>query len=206
MKCSAGILIAFAIVTLLFISTAANADAPALDCGDCVYYQPDPKDLYDLPHDKYYTWGMERKWAADQVVVFVKLTIFKLANWQAGEPNDLYIHLLDNDAPLGVKEYPDVDGGGDNFVGQGPLLVQYHNVSHIAETKTYEFTLAQIAELNTNAADGKFSLGIDPDCHFNNRGFCLKVCTELIPEPATMGLLSLGALPLLKRFRRRKKA
>ena len=52
------------------------------------------------------------------------------------------------------------------------------------------------------AADGRFALSFDPDCHFYNRGVELEIVTGLIPEPATFLLMSAGAaLPLFRRRR-----
>jgi hypothetical protein len=196
----------FVAALLVVAGSPAWADAPSLNCE---YLEPCPSDLYDLDHWKYYTWGIQTPWdTATEEAVFVKLTLTDIRNWQWNEPNDLYIHLLDN-APLGVKVYNDTDGGSDNFAGQGVLVLHLHNLSAYPQTITYDFTPQQVAALNAYAADGVFALGFDPDCHYYNNGVSLKICTQPkppVPEPTVMSMLGLGALPMLARFRRRRKA
>ena len=59
---------------------------------------------------------------------------------------------------------------------------------------TFTFNAAAISALNSYAADGNFGLGLDPDCHYYNRGVKLTVSTDYqpVPEPSTMLLFGLG--------------
>jgi len=86
---------------------------------------PSDADLGDLDHTRYYTWGMNRPWKSPEAATSATLSFSKIYNWD-NNSNVLYIHLLDT-APLGVKTYTDNQGGGDNFAGQGIVLVVYRN-------------------------------------------------------------------------------
>jgi hypothetical protein len=133
------------------------------------------------------------------------LSFDSIRNWD-NNPNVLYIHLLD-DGPLGVTKGYDGQGGGDNFAGQGLVLTIYQNLPRTPQDLSYSFTDDQIAALNDYAADGRFALGFDPDCHFWNCGVQLDVLTEIavVPEPATMTLLLVGGGLMALRRRRKQK-
>ncbi len=143
---------------------------------------PTPRDMYDLEHGKAYTWGVNTPWSAKESLVSATLTFKNIRDWTV-EPNTLYIHLLDNPA-LGVKTLTDYQGNGDYFASQGISLKTYSNLPTKAQTLTYSFTAQQLASLGSYAADGRFGLGLDPDCHFYNDGVSLNVQTCAVPLPS----------------------
>jgi hypothetical protein len=168
------------------------------------YFPPDPySELGELDHNKYYTWGIDVTWDTTlEEIVSASLLIDELENWN-DLPNDLYIHLLD-DAPLGVTVYTDWQGGGDNFAGQGILLVHYEDLSSSPEDKLYVFTDDELDVLNDYALDGRIAFGLDPDCHFYNDGVAFTVDMRPVPEPATLAIVGLaGALLVLARKARK---
>lgn len=151
---------------------------------------PNPADLYDLDHHRYYTWGINTPWESPDVAMNATLSFDNIRNWNDG-PNVLYIHLLDY-ARLGVRQGWDNQGGGDRFAGQGVVLEIYRNLPSTPQDLSYSFTPDQILALNSYAADGRFGLGFDPDCHFYNDGAQLNITTGLVPEPASIALLAIG--------------
>ena len=162
-------------------------------------FQPSPKDLWDLDHYKYYTWGISWSVPAGQTIVGASLFIDNINNWRV-EPNILYVNLLDN-PPVGVTVGTDNQGGGNAFSGQGiPLTTytDYNSYPGSAEDWIYTFTTAQVETLKSYVTNGVFGLGIDPDCHYYNDGITLTI--ETVPEPVT-ALLALPALGLLGRRR-----
>jgi len=168
---------------------------------------PPDKDLDDLNHYRYYTWGLDTPWSVVpdsdneyEQAAGASLSFKSIRNWN-DKPNVLYIHLLDY-APLGITKGYDGQGGGDNFADQGIVLRVYHNLPSTAQNLSYSFSEDQVTTLNEYAADGRFALGFDPDCHFYNCGVKLDVCTEVVPEPATMTMLVVGGLAALRRRRK----
>lgn len=144
-------------------------------------YYPSPIDLDDLPHDKYYAWGIDISEFAGFNIYEVVLNIYMITNWD-NNTNHLFIHLLD-DAPLGVTSYNDSnDDFVDAFVGQGALIDDYQdtNTKDVYETLTYEFSKidALIDSVNIYRANNVIAIGFDPDCHYYTCGIELTVKGE----------------------------
>lgn len=190
-------LVASLVSVLLLVSPAAWADFYSM--------VPSSPDLGDLDHYRYYTWGVDTPWPQTEAAAWAALSFTNIRNWTS-EANVLYVHLLEN-APAGVTAGWDNQGGGDAFQDQGVVLTVYHDLSATAQTLRYIFTEDQIAALNAFAADGRFALGFDPDCHFLNDGVQLEVATEVIPEPAALAVLALGggAIILGRRAKRARR-
>jgi hypothetical protein len=176
----------FAIVAGALLSCSA-----ASSFAGTYHFTPNPSDLYDLDHYKVYTWGINTPWdCEEEQICKVKLSFDCIRNWD-DEANVLYVHLLDW-AAKGVKVVDDDNQGeGDYFDGKGPELITYHNLPTYGQDLEYCFTDEEIAMLSDFAADGRFGLGFDPDCHFWNDGICLEIITckiPTIPLPAAAGM------------------
>ncbi len=188
-------------IAMLVATVFVALFAPAA-LADTISYHltPTPVDLYDLDHNQYYTWGINRPWDSNHQVVSAKLFFDNIANSDTTS-NVLYVSLL-NSGTLGVTVGTDNDASGNYFAALGSLLVTYTNLSTTPQDLTYTFTTSQLASLNSFAADGRFALGFDPDCHYFNDGISLDVTTASVPEPATMSVLAIGAVGALLRRRR----
>lgn len=167
-------------------------------------FTPIPGDLQDLNHDYAYAWGESWSLPAGETITGATLTIYGIENW-AYEPNAnwLYMHLADV-MPAGgyslsgeVKSYWDVFWSGDFWGSTGSYIATYTDNAVGAETISYDFAaLGLLDELTAYTADGNFALLFDPDCHFNNCGVEFKICTQPVPEPASILGLIMGCLPL----------
>ena len=184
---------------VLLGTTAAWADPP---------FQPNPPDMYDLPHEWYYTWGVE-EWhvPTGEAITSATLSIDNINDWTIESGDTLHIHLLNTDSgDVGVTAGYDGQNPSDAFAGQGVLLDvfvddneywshQAHRWVNPAEDYTYEFTQSDIAALTDYLSDGFFGMGFDPDCHYYNDGITLAIETAPAPIPAP-GAAVLGALGL----------
>lgn len=190
---------------ILWLPTAARAGSITL--------APVPPDLYDLDHNRYYSWGPTiDPEVAQQTITSAVLRFEDIRNWD-NDPNVLYVHLLDSAAP-GVTSYWDGEGGGDNLAGEGIELVTYTNLSSTPQDLEYELDLAELTKLNEFLdAGGDLGLGFDPDCHFYNNGLSLSLCYDEtppvplgdhVPEPTTVFavMVAIGGLGMYIHRRR----
>lgn len=188
-------------IVLMFTMGAVAASA-------AVYtFTPTPKDLGDLDHTKFFTWGIN--WThTSETITGATLKIFNIYDWQH-EVDSLYIHLLD--IPAGMSSGTDNETGGDKFAGQGKWITTwsdpYGDPSHKANL-TYDLgALGLLPNLQTYAADGSFGFGFDPDCHYYNDS--VQVCittrdTPTVPEPGMLSMLGLGLSGIALYLRKKK--
>ena len=140
-------------------------------------FEPSPSsDLWDLNHDKYYTWGIDWNLPQGETIAAATLSFDDVRNNDAGL-NDLYVQLLDS-ASNGVALGTDYQAPGNYFVNQGIQLYQGINLSNTAQDIDVIFNGGQIITLLDYLKDGNFGLGFDPDCHFYNCGVKLTVKGE----------------------------
>jgi hypothetical protein len=156
-------------------------------------YTPDPEDLGDLNHSKYFTWGIDVSELAGRQIIEVTLVLEYITNHNSGQ-NVLYMHLMD-DATLGVSSFGDNQSDFvDELAGEGPLIDAWvdNNGSSIRDTLEYDMsTLGLLDSARVFAEDDVLAVGFDPDCHYYNR--CVKLIIEADPlnaaEPTSWGLL-----------------
>jgi hypothetical protein len=190
-------------------------------------FRPYDADLGELPHDNYFTWGINWTKPATEAINSATLTYKHIWDWTE-ETDHLYTHLLDTVTdPNGPGTQPnwramtgyqtititsiDNQGGGDNFSGQGYAFDPWsdpkggHDGQYAADL-SYYIPLDKLPWL----ADGNFGFGIDPDCHYYNCGVECVVTT--VPKPSIpvpeantvlLAMLGTGSLAGLRRLRGR---
>jgi hypothetical protein len=169
--------------------------------------------LQDLPHEKYFKWGINWQLPAGDRVVGASLTLFDIYNWEGEADDRLWIHLLQG-ASAGIQSGVDNQATGSwfappNYSGENILLNEFANLPEGWRNRrdvTYAFDAAEVSAFNSYLSDGNFGLGLDPDCHYYNGGVKLDVETgripvRAVPEAGTFillaaGLAGMGALRL----------
>lgn len=82
----------------------------------------------DLDHNYYYSWRINWSLPAGETITGATLTFKNIWDWEYGEPDILYIHLLDNPPTLAttissnLSRGYDNESGGDYWNGKGPLI------------------------------------------------------------------------------------
>jgi len=198
----------FLTILILTLCFAFATDASAI----VHEFQPDPTDLYGLPHQYYFIWGIEWTPPEGEQIVGATFSIPQINNWNSAD-NILYVHLLDTVSPgvtwgwdgqgegdniddiaggnIHLFDYTDDDGDYGNSPPWGSIYYPFELPPDLPDEPGYNYVPDLINFINN---DGKFGIGLDPDCHFWNYGVYLHIETRAIPEPATIFLLASGLL------------
>jgi hypothetical protein len=169
-------------------------------------FTPADADLADLPHAKWFTWGINFTLAPDETITGAVLTYHNIYDWRV-EQDRLATHLLD-DPRSGIRSGNDMDGGQDYFVttysGTQTLVGNWNDPMGGYARKfdlVYDLgTLGLLDELNAYASSApnigraNFGFGIDPDCHYFNCGvtFVITTATNAVPAPGAVLLGGIG--------------
>lgn len=163
-----------------------------------------------------YEWGISGiSLAANQTISGATLQFTGLQLQISGNGNNVWASLL-NLNNTGLTTISDGDAVGDYFNGGissslykslGSSITFNSNLTTPAQTWTIDFAniTGALSVLNTDAADGIFDIGIDPDCHFTDTGitFTYTVSTTSVPDTATTMLLLGTSMLGLEIFRRK---
>jgi hypothetical protein len=169
---------------------------------------PSDADLEGLNHDNYYIWKVDYSPKPGEVITGATLFIDNINDWTNEQGDILYMRLLskaninkavaDGAVTVWLSDVyrgTDYQGGGDSLSSYGSLLTTYSdNNGSASQDFTYVFTGAQVTTLaGYVAADNRFGIGFDPDCHYYNDGISLTLNTAAIPAPGAIILASIGA-------------
>lgn len=169
-------------------------------------FNPRPIDLQDLPHQFFYTWGINFTIPQGEKLTGATLTYYNIYDWTKESDDRLFTHLLDNPT-AGVRAIRERDnqGGGDNFAGQGTLIGVWSDDKGGKPRNfdlVYDFgSLGFLDELNTyintqpKPRQSNFGFGIDPDCHYYNCKVEFAITTTpVVPNPAAISLGGFGIM------------
>ena len=179
-----------------------------------------PDDIYDLPHEHAFIWGINLdNYLADNQIVETATIYFDNINNNEGGVNKLFIDLLDlaepgseNDFLLSYNDRNDdlIDYFATNHEeGYGSVSQEVTYVDNNSLWGRDESFALNAGVINSYSADnGWIGIGLDPDCHFVNTGVRLELTTATrnVPESATLILMGISFLSFsgISFFRKRK--
>ncbi len=169
-----------------------------------------PASLASIDGNNFYTWGIAWSLPAGDQLTSATLTYnnIQLTSFGANNPGLLWTHLLDTSTAGGsVTVGTDNDNPTDAFAGTG-LFLGKQLFPTLNSKATFSYNL-DLTTLGNYSADGKFGIGIDPDCHFADDSivltinYAVKPQGSLVPDTASTGMLLGSAFSLLALLRRR---
>jgi len=203
------VIAAVAAILMAAASTVALATAYDIQLGS---------GLGSLQHRDAYYLGVNFSLPQDEQILSATLTLTDI--YSAGKtPNWLFLSLLDNQpgkhAPA-LRKYKDRQPGPIDFFDTWKYgetdLVTFMELGKTPTLLTYDFTPLQLTALEGYLADGRFAIGIDPDCRFRDRGISLTIITgipgggggigNIVPESPAIIMALAGLLPALGAIQR----
>ncbi len=161
---------------LCFGMLLVGMTAVTISASEVFTYTPDPADIHDLDHYKWYTWGIDVSNLDGLAIEEIELRFENISNYNNGD-NVLYLHLLDN-ATLGISSGNDDQDPADYFDGMGPLIDAWVDENGADASDNLSFLLSErglINDAQNFVMDGVLGIGFDPDCHFYNDGISLVI-------------------------------
>jgi hypothetical protein len=189
----------FSIAALFGVLSVAQANSVVFNS---------PSALNSIDGNNYYTWGIGWTMPTGDQITGATLTFnnIQLTSFGNSNPGILWTHLLNTSTANGsITTGTDNDSATDAFAGSGLLLGK--RLFPTLNTKaTFSYNL-DLATLTSYLSDGKFGIGIDPDCHYTDDSISLTITYASkptnVPDATSTGLLLGSAFSLLALFRKK---
>jgi hypothetical protein len=183
------------VLMVLAVATAANAGVTTLLNSNSQTWE----------HNKYYAYGLSYNLAPGEQITGAQLTVNNIKDLDPQGEDRVFFNLLNGNPPAGSDtDARDSSGwlwwwtpavpASDAWAGN-PGIGVFNPDGGNSANLTYNFNSSLIASLTSYITDdGKFAIGVDPDCRYSvgNIKFVITTATQTVPAPGAILLGGIG--------------
>jgi hypothetical protein len=180
-----------AVLLVLVVAATANAGVTTL---------LNVNNPTDWAHGSYYAFDLTYNLASGEQITGAKLTITNIVDSENDGADRVSFNLVNGSPSGGIDTDPAVYSPANDHWAGNPEIGVYNPDGRNSANLTYDFGSSLITSLTSFITDdGKFAIGVDPDCHYSMSNIKFEITTSnthnnpTVPAPGAVLLGGIGA-------------